>query len=70
MRSTPDEIGWTWASPNPGVTVRPRRSMTRVDGPASSVTSRSPPTATIRLPRTARARAQLVAGSAVNTLRR
>ncbi len=53
--------------PEPGVTVRPRRSMTRVDGPASSMTSRSPPTATIRLPRTATARAQLVAASAVNT---
>ena len=36
----PDVIGWTWASPNPGVTVRPRRSMTRVDGPARGMTSR------------------------------
>ena len=29
----PPWTGWTWASWKPGVTVRPRSSMTRVDGP-------------------------------------
>ena len=33
MRPRPALTGWTWASPKPGVTVRPRSSMTRVRGP-------------------------------------
>ncbi len=63
----PDEIGWMWASPKPGVTVRPRSATTRVAGPASLITSRSPPSATIRPPRTATACAQLDGASAANT---
>jgi hypothetical protein len=45
-----DEIGWTWASWNPGSRSGPARSTTRLCGPTRSATSRAEPTATIRLP--------------------
>ena len=36
--------GWTWASSNPGGTVRPRSSTTRVDGPMLDLDRASAPT--------------------------
>ena len=54
-RSPPD-TGCVWASVNPGTTVRPRRSTTRVRGSRSDRTSRSRPSARIRSPRRRRPR--------------
>lgn len=61
----PAETGWTWASPNPGVTLRPRSSTTRVRDPVSPAIDASEPTATIRPSRTATALAMLRARSMV-----
>src|ERR1700761_564278 len=43
--SSPPWTGWTCASPKAGMASRPRRSMTRVCGPAWARTSSSPPSA-------------------------
>ena len=45
-----------WASPRPGITVRPRRSWTLVPFPMNRRTPRAPPAYTIRPSRTASAR--------------
>ena len=63
--ASPPWTGWTCASWNPGVTVRPRNSMTRVRGPIRSATIASGPTATSRPSRTARAVAHDRAASIV-----
>jgi hypothetical protein len=47
-----------WESMNPGTSIRPARPMTSVCGPMYADTSASVPTATIRPPATATARAQ------------
>ena len=61
----PPWTGWTWASWNPGVTVRPRSSITRVRGPIHPATIASGPTATSLPSRTATADAHDRAASMV-----
>src|SRR6266511_738145 len=56
------------ASTNPGTTVRPVRSTTRVRRPAHRSACASVPTPTSRSPRTARARAHVRSGPAVKIL--
>ena len=57
-----------WPSINPGITVRPRRSMALVAGPARRRTASSEPTATKRSPRIASACAIENAESTVTIL--
>ena len=58
---------WTWQSVSPGMAVRPSRSMTRVEAPASGSISRVEPTATIFPSLTATAWATASRASMVNT---
>ena len=63
--SIPLETGWTWASWNPGTSIRPPRSITSVDVPMRSATVASVPTATMRPSRTPTACAHVRAASTV-----
>ena len=68
--SSPPQTGCTWASWNPGTSIRPARSTTSVAGADQSRTA-SPPTATIRpsFTATARARERTVFGGEDGTAR-
>ena len=56
---------WTYRLINPGMAMRPPKSIRRVRGPRSRMTSSSPPTATMCVPRMASASAQGSCGSEV-----
>src|SRR5829696_4103027 len=61
-------MGWVWLSLNPGSSVRPLRSITRVAGPTSSWISSLLPMRAMRLPTTATAAAVGWASSTVITV--
>jgi hypothetical protein len=42
VNESPARMAWMWESISPGMTVRPPRSMTRVEGPASARMSAEP----------------------------